>query len=438
MFLFSCLFWKQKKIYILMMVVVLLVSFLVLKSSVLGACFYGGLLDKLSFLLVFLSLWLFSVLFFLRSKYEVGKGGVVLYSAMLTLLLVCLVFRFLAKNFLTFYIFFEFSLIPLLGLIVGWGYQVERVQASFYLILYTVVGSLPLLFVILSMRKSKTLEWLSGVLVRSSRWEGLNFILVLVIIISIIIKLPLFGIHLWLPKAHVEAPVRGSMILAAVILKFRVYGVYRFFSFFFRFLIFQRSIIVSFLVLGALLARIVASRQSDLKSLVAYSSIRHIGILMRGVVLGGVAALKGSFVILLSHGFCSSALFFLVNFFFERSFSRQIVRLSGEINLYYAIGFWWFLFLARNFSAPPFLSLIGELLVFFQRNLLDYYIIFIFMVISLMVAYFCIFVFRRVLHGKVFSHWRQIAPNDSLFLTLAFHLVPSVALVLKPELLWFC
>lgn len=188
------------------------------------------------------------------------------------------------------------------------------------------------------MNKSKTLEWLPGLLIRSFRRESLNGFLLLIVLVSIIIKLPLFGIHLWLPKAHVEAPVSGSMVLAAVILKFGAYGIYRFFSFFFLFLLFQRSLLVSFLVLGALLARIVASRQSDLKSLVAYSSIRHIGILIRGVVFGGISGLKGSFIILLSHGFCSSALFFLVNFFFERSFSRQLISLRGEIRLYFAIG----------------------------------------------------------------------------------------------------
>lgn len=406
------------------------------KNSVLGCCFYGGLSDKLSFLLVFLSLWLFSVLYFLRRKYK--DKSVLLYTGILTVLLICLVFRFLAKNFLTFYIFFEFSLIPLLGLIVGWGYQVERVQASFYLILYTVVGSLPLLFVILVIRKTKSLDWVPGIFLRSFSRENLNFILVLVVLISIIIKLPLFGIHLWLPKAHVEAPVRGSIVLAAVILKFRVYGVYRFFSFFFVFLVFQRSTLISFLVLGALLARIIARRQSDLKSLVAYSSISHIGILIRGVVFGGASALKGRFIILLSHGFCSSALFFLVNFFFERSFSRQIVSLSGEMSLYFAIGIWWFLFLARNFSAPPFLRLIGELLVFFQGNLIDYWIMIIFILIRLLVAYFCVFIYSRVLHGKSFFHWGQAATNDTLFLALAFHFIPMLSLILKPEVIWFC
>ena len=119
-----------------------------------------------------------------------------------------------------------------------------------------------------------------------------------------------------------------------------VYGIYRFFTFLFGVLAFQRSIVVSFLVIGALIARVVARRQSDLKSLVAYSSISHIGILIRGVVFGGVSALKGAFIIILSHGFCSSALFFLVNFFFERSFSRQIISIRGEIRLFYGVGFW--------------------------------------------------------------------------------------------------
>lgn len=436
--LFASVFWNRKKPYILMIVVMIVIRVFLLKSSVLGFCFYGGLHDKLSFLLVLLSLWLFSVIYFLRRKYEINKNAAVLYRGMLSTLLVCLVFRFLAKNFLTFYIFFELSLIPLIGLIVGWGYQVERVQASFYLILYTVVGSLPLLFVILAIRKSKSLDWISGILTRPYRGETLNLIFVLTILIRIIIKLPLFGFHLWLPKAHVEAPARGSMVLAAVILKFRAYGIYRFFSFFFVFLIFQSSVLISFLVLGALIARIIARRQSDLKSLVAYSSVGHIGILLRGLVFGGVSALKGGFIILLSHGFCSSALFFIVNFFFERSFSRQIISLRGEINLFYGIRVWWFLFLARNFSAPPFLRLMGELLVFFQRNLIDYCLMLIFIVISLTVAYFCIFVYRRVLHGKSFFHWGQATANDSFFLTLAFHLIPSVSLIFKPDLLWFC
>lgn len=409
-----------------------------IKTSSLGFCFYGGLIDKLSFLLGFLSLWLFSILYYLSSKYEISSKNVTLYVGMLSSLLTCLVFRFLAKNFLIFYVFFEFSLIPLLGLIVGWGYQVERVQASFYLILYTVVGSLPLLFVILWIRKSKSLDWFPALLISSFRGEKLNYILTFVVLVSIIIKLPLFGVHLWLPKAHVEAPVRGSMVLAAVILKFGVYGVYRFFSFLFVFLIFQSSVLISLLVWGALLARVVASRQSDLKSLVAYSSISHIGILIGGLIFGGVSALKGSFIILLSHGFCSSALFFIVNFFFERSFSRQIVSLRGEINLFYGLGFWWFLFLAINFSAPPFLSLIGELLVFFQGNLVDCFLIFLFIAISLFVAYFCIFVYRRVLHGKSFFHWGQMTPDDSLFLTLGFHIAPPSLLILKSEILWFC
>nr|YP_004123101.1 NADH dehydrogenase subunit 4 [Hypsibius dujardini]CBY83894.1 NADH dehydogenase subunit 4 [Hypsibius dujardini] len=431
----SCVFWNFQKLYVFMMSVVTLAGILIVKSSALGFCFYGGLGDKLSFLLVFLTLWLFTVLYFMSSKYEIAMKNVSLYSAMLTVLLLCLVASFLAKSLLVFYIFFEFSLIPLLGLIVGWGYQWERIQASFYLILYTVVGSLPLLFVIMTMMKSKTLEWFSGMLMSSFSGEGLNLLLLFIVMVSMMIKLPLFGVHLWLPKAHVEAPVSGSMVLAAVMLKFGVYGVYRFFFFFTSILIFQSSILVSFLVLGALLASVVASRQSDIKSLVAYSSISHMGILMSGVVFSGVSALKGSFIILLSHGFCSSALFFLVNFFFERSFSRQVVNLSGEMSMFYGVGFWWFLFLASNFSAPPFLSLMGELLVFFQGTMIDLSLMVIFMVISLMVAYFCIFIYSSVLHGKSFFHWSQVTPNDSLFLVLVFHIVPSVFLVLKPELI---
>jgi len=129
-------------------------------------------------------------------------------------------------------VFFEVSLIPLTFLIFGWGYQVERVQAAFYLFVYTIVGSLPLLLVFIIYKE--TLEWFSALwhIFFVRHCGGLSYYLFFFVCFGLLIKLPVFIFHLWLPKAHVEAPVIGSMVLAAVILKIRIYGIYRLFPLF--------------------------------------------------------------------------------------------------------------------------------------------------------------------------------------------------------------
>jgi len=124
------------------------------------------------------------------------------------------------------------------------------------------------------------------------------------------IKLPIYGVHLWLPKAHVEAPVAGSIILAAILLKLSRYGFYRV-LFLFSFILKKTFLLVSlFLIFGALISGGIAITQRDIKSLIAYSSISHIGIIIGGGILITNISLKGIFLILLGHGFCSSALFF--------------------------------------------------------------------------------------------------------------------------------
>jgi len=191
------------------------------------------------------------------------------------------------------------------------------------------------------------------------------------------IKLPMYLLHLWLPKAHVEAPALGSIVLAAVLLKLRAYAFFRLFFL----VIFQRTalkeVFFSFLLFGSLLSAVICLGQSDIKSLVAFSSISHIGLIITGLFLQRFFTLQGVWIIVLAHGFCSSALFFLANFHYERNLTRQLLLVRGQGQLFYFTSIFWVLFLFANFSVPPFLRLFGELEILIGLFMFDFLNVFV-------------------------------------------------------------
>jgi len=359
---------------------------------------WGFLFDKLTFIIISLTIWLFVVVQSLKIKYF-KKGRVNnRYEETLVALFFTLFLSFRIKNLLGFYIFFELSLIPLLFIIVGWGYQSERIQAAFYLFIYTVVGSLPLLVFLVFLKEN--IEWR----VRSFKLlEGggvLSIYLFIFICLRFFIKLPTYGFHLWLPKAHVEAPVAGSIILAAILLKIRMFGFFRFaFLIKSRVLLFSNRLIV-WLFWGAFWSSCVSLIQTDIKSLVAYSSIRHMGVIIGGFFRHIRVAVKGTFIIMLAHGFCSSAIFFITNILYEQNQRRQLLLLRGQRRLFIILGCWWFFFLIINFSAPPFISLFGELLIIVQTTFVNFLLVTVVLITSIVVASFCVYVFRVISHGQ--------------------------------------
>nr|YP_009059439.1 NADH dehydrogenase subunit 4 [Philometroides sanguineus]AIN37105.1 NADH dehydrogenase subunit 4 [Philometroides sanguineus] len=261
----------------------------------------------------------------------------------------CVLF-FYSSNFIMLYIFYELCMFPILVMILGYGSQVEKVGAGYYLLLYTVLCSFPFLFIILNMG-----------LLFSSAYSSLFVSWEVVIFLSLcfLVKFPVYFLHLWLPKAHVEAPTVASMILAGLLLKLGCVGFVRVLdsvSYYQSYLMFLLSF------LGMLLCSLSCAFQSDVKSLAAYSSVVHMGLYLVMVMSFSSVAKSSGFLVLLSHGFSSMLLFFLIGMFYHYSGTRLIYYFSGLMSSlsFYAYGI--MLVMMSNTGVPPFWSFFGEFL----------------------------------------------------------------------------
>nr|YP_010385036.1 NADH dehydrogenase subunit 4 [Pinnaxodes major]UPL65046.1 NADH dehydrogenase subunit 4 [Pinnaxodes major] len=316
-------------------------------------------LDYISFLLVYLSVWVMFMIIAASERVKNMNNFPSMFVFVNLVLLLSLMMSFCSLNYLLFYISFEVSLIPTLILILGWGYQPERVQAGIYMLFYTLSLSLPLLISLLYIfyESSSLIMNLTGMV-----WLD-SFVITIWYFSSImafLVKLPMYMFHLWLPKAHVEAPVAGSMILAGVLLKLGGYGLIRVLPMFQKVSLLYSWLWVSLSLLGGVFISLLCLRQVDMKALIAYSSVVHMSLVLCGLMIFSFWGLMGSVVVMIGHGLCSSGLFCLANMVYERVGSRSLVVSKGLLSFMPSMGLWWFLLSVSNMAAPPSLNLVGE------------------------------------------------------------------------------
>nr|UFZ13767.1 NADH dehydrogenase subunit 4 [Acanthacorydalis asiatica] len=392
-------------------------------------------LDLMSFGLIMLSFWIIALMVMASESIYKGNYSIILYLLNLIGLMLMLLCSFSVMNLFMFYLFFESSLIPVLFLVLGWGYQPERLQAGTYLLFYTLFASLPMLISIFFIYQDNGM--LSFMLMNFFSYNNLLFYISMILVF--LVKMPMFLTHLWLPKAHVEAPIAGSMILAGIMLKLGGYGLMRVILMMSSVGLLYNIIWIGISLIGGFMVSMICIRQVDMKSMIAYSSVAHMGLALAGMLTMMLWGWMGAYSMMLAHGLCSSGLFCLANISYERSGSRSMLINKGMMNLMPSMCLWWFLLVSSNMAAPPSLNLLGEISLL--NSVVGWSIIsmILLMLMSFFSAVYSLFLYSYSQHGKIYSGFYSCSVGYLReYLLLFLHWVPLNLLILKSDLcmLW--
>nr|WVH38362.1 NADH dehydrogenase subunit 4 [Carausius morosus] len=420
--------------FIFFMLILLMYMFM---YSYVGLLIFGNLsyylgCDLISYSLIMLSFWICALMIMSSDGIYFLNYYFNLFIFFVLVLFIFLYLSFCSLSLIMFYLFFESSLIPTMFLIFGWGYQPERLQAGMYFLFYTLFSSLPMLLSILYFYSF--FGSLSFFLIFKN--DFYYYIFYLSMIMSFLVKIPVFLVHLWLPKAHVEAPVSGSMILAGVLLKLGGYGLYRVMGMLLISGIYYNYILVGIGLLGGFYVSLICIRQSDLKSLIAYSSVSHMSLVMSGIMTSSYWGIYGSLILMLAHGLCSSGLFCLVNFVYDRLGSRSLCIIKGLLGFMPSMTLWWFFLSAYNMAAPPSLNLMGEIVLL--NSLLSWSLvtIWLLMFMTFFSAVYTLYMYSYSQHGLGFSGIYSFGASTSReYLLIFLHWFPLNIIIFVSSIL---
>jgi NADH-quinone oxidoreductase subunit M len=344
---------------------------------------------------------------------------------------------FCALDLVLFYLFFEGGLIPMFLIIGVWGGP-RRVYASFKFFLYTLLGSVLMLLAIMAMYWEAGTTDIASLLHHSfplslQKWAWFAFLA------SFAVKLPMWPVHTWLPDAHVEAPTAGSVILAAILLKMGGYGFLRFSLPMFPDASAQLApLIYTLSVVAIVYTSLVALMQEDMKKLIAYSSVAHMGFVTMGIFAVTAQGVAGGIFQMVSHGIVSAALFLCVGIVYDRMHTREIAAYGGLVNRMPLYAFVFMVFTLANVGLPGTSGFVGEFLSLIGTFRVNNWVATLATIGTILSAAYALWLYRKIIFGKLEKPslfnikdigWREIAIMAPLvILTIVFGVYPKPVL----------
>nr|YP_009445106.1 NADH dehydrogenase subunit 4 [Marshallagia marshalli]ATV81515.1 NADH dehydrogenase subunit 4 [Marshallagia marshalli] len=378
MMMMSLLFFFYPVFFFVFLLLLSLKFFI--QSSWLGVFFF---VDSYVFvLLIFMMLFIYGLIMMseLNNNLLLLSGG---------LILICYMF-FISSNMLMLYMFFELSLFPILVMILGFGMQIEKINSGYYLLFYASLCSFPFLYVYYKSSFMLSFCYFDFFI----SWE-MFFLLTL----TFMMKFPVYFLHLWLPKAHVEAPTTASMLLAGLLLKLGTAGFLRLMGSL-NFIYVNAWIVISFI--GMILAALCCVFQSDSKSLAAYSSIAHMSFLLLSLSMMMMSGKIAGLMLMLAHGYTSTLMFFLIGEFYHSSSTRMIYFFNSFMNssLFFSIVL--SMVFLSNSSVPPSLSFLSEFMIIVNSFTMSKMMFFMIFIYFMMVFYYSLFLITCGFGGKTY------------------------------------